>query len=171
VKVEAHEDQKRGQPWMGRQTSALDERAEGEANQRAGDDVSGEGADQRERQRVQRMVILREPQQRMRCVAGQKFGDDAKAVEIRGDCGSHHQSLFTARERGGAAGRKSRGQHPSGKEVRDRTHGRSYFAADYGAKIRPKVTEAARGSIWISREIDRSRSIDGRCAMRYHGSA
>src|ERR1043166_7176401 len=88
------------------------------------------------------MMVLRKPQKRMRCVAGQEFGDDANAVEVRGDCGGHYQRLFAARERGGAADGKYRGQHPSGKEVRDGTHGRSYFGADYCAKIRPKVTEA-----------------------------
>ena len=122
VQVEADEDQERRQPWMGRHASALDDRAEGEVGHRAGDDVGGEGADQRKRQCVQRMVILRKPQQGMRRVSGQKFGDDADAVEIRGDSGGHDQRFFTSRKRGGVAGREGGGQHPSCKEMRNGAH-------------------------------------------------
>ena len=83
VQVEADEDQERRQPWMSRQAAALDDRAEGETHQRAGDDIGGDGAEQREGQGMQRMVVLREQQQRMRRVSGQEFRDDAEAVEIR----------------------------------------------------------------------------------------
>lgn len=148
VKMEADEDQDRGEHpacgWVRGWTAALDNRAEGENHQRASHQKRHKGADDRKGQGVQRMVILRKPQQGMRCVPCQEFGNDAKAVEIRGDCRGHHQRFFAASKRGGPAGWEGRGQHPSGKEVRDGTHGRSYFAADRPAKIRTTVTGAAR---------------------------
>ena len=99
VQVEADEDQKGGEsgvrgrtPVWGlrsangpaegairrksRTASALDKRAKCEirkrsrGSERAGDEVSGKGTDQRKCQRMQRMMVLRKPQQRMRRVPG-----------------------------------------------------------------------------------------------------
>ena len=49
------------------------------------------------------MVILGKPEQRMRCVAGEKFWDDADTVDIGSHGRSYDQGLFAARKHDGAA--------------------------------------------------------------------
>ena len=92
VQVEADEDEQRGQPWVRRRSarrlSAANGWAEGEACEWAGDEERRNGADNRERQAVQRMVILRKPQQGMRRMAeseapGQCQGHRDRARRLR----------------------------------------------------------------------------------------
>lgn len=103
VQMEADEDEKCGEPWMSRQAAALYRRAEGEVGQRPRDDIGGKGTHQGKCQRMQRMMVLGKPQQWMRCVTGEKFRDDAEAVDIRRYGCGHDERFFTPRERGRAA--------------------------------------------------------------------
>jgi hypothetical protein len=69
------------------------------------DDIGGKGTRQGKRKCMQRMMVLRKPQQRMRGVARQKFRDNADAVDIWSYGRGYDERFFAARERGGAARR------------------------------------------------------------------
>src|ERR1700756_21901 len=66
------------------------------------------------------MVILREPQERMRGVPGQHFGDDAQSVDVRNHCRQSDECPVPA-----AADTRGIGQNPARKEMRDGTHASS----------------------------------------------
>jgi hypothetical protein len=65
MQVEAQENEQSGQPWMSGGPTPLNHRAKSETRQRASYQKRDEGAYNRENQRVQGVVILGKPQQRM----------------------------------------------------------------------------------------------------------
>jgi hypothetical protein len=95
---------------------AQDRRLPPLASQRKGNDAHRHC----ERQIVKRMVILREPQQRMRRIAGQYLRNNSQTIHIRNHCRKGNQRPIPL-----AAHIRGVSEHPSRQEVRDGTHARS----------------------------------------------
>src|SRR6185312_2505867 len=88
----------------------------GNANWQDRNQISRKCNDQGKGERMQSMVILRKPQQRMAGIAGKQFGNDPETINIWNDTGQHNCSPFSPVQRSGA------GEKPSGKEVGDWAH-------------------------------------------------
>src|ERR1051326_9027335 len=94
MQVEAYKDEDSGEPGMSGHGTSAQGWSPGEVGQRAGDYECCQGADQREAEAMQRVMVLREPQQRMRRVPGEKLGNNAQAVKVR-----RHSCRYDERDR------------------------------------------------------------------------
>src|SRR5438270_13051703 len=118
MQMEADEDEASGEPRMRWTLASTDGRTKGKATQGAGDHGRREGADEREHERMQRMMILRKPQARMGRMPGEEFGNYAQASQVARDSRDYDHGLLSPGERSWPD-RVGRGcNRPSGKQVR-----------------------------------------------------
>lgn len=112
--MEAEECEKGCYCWAPIQVQEL--WAKGEPGRRR-EEPSCEGYKKREREGVQGMMVLGEPEKRMVRVAREEFRNGSESVQIGSEPGADHGHFLPAIERRGS------GEKPSGKKVGDRAHG------------------------------------------------